>query len=105
MQNKLETSFKKRNPFGVFALGFFTYGVYLFYWAVQTKHNIVRLGGSIPTSWLLLIPLVNIWWMWKYAEAVEDVTKGEIGKVFTFIMLIISLLGIPVLQSRYNDYN
>jgi hypothetical protein len=104
MQNALNTTFKQRSPFGVFVLGILTGGIYQLYWAVQTKSNINRLGGTIPTAWWLIVPIANIWWLWRYSEEVEKVTKGDVGKVFAFIMLIISTIGIAVLQSKYNNY-
>lgn len=104
MQNNLDKKMKRRSPGGVFWLSLFTGGLYSIYWAAETKGNVNRLGAKIPTAFLLWVPLANIWWMWKYSEGVDKVTKGSINKVFVFIMLIFSLIGLPVLQSKYNDY-
>ncbi len=34
----------------------------------------VRLGGKIPTAWLLLVPFVNYYLLYKYYRAAEFVT-------------------------------
>ena len=96
------TVFQQRSAASVFWLGVFTGGLYLVYWAAQTKGELVKAGGDVPTAWLLIVPVANIWWLWKYAEATEHVTSGKLGKVFVFAMLIIATVGAPVLQAKYN---
>ena len=105
MQNNLSKTLKKRNAFGVFFWGWLTSGIYTLYWLVQTKNNINRLGGNIPTAWWVLVPFAYFWWAWRYTESLHKVTKGDMGKAFIYIMLLINGLGSAILQSRYNDYS
>ena len=60
----------------VFLLTLVTFGLYGIYWEVKTKGEMNARGATIPTAWLILVPFVNIWWMWKYCEGVEHVTGG-----------------------------
>ena len=61
-----------RSPIAVFFLTLVTLGIYGIVWFVKTKDEMNELGAEIPTFWLNLIPFVGIWWMWKYAEGVEQ---------------------------------
>jgi hypothetical protein len=62
---------KNRNPFLVFLLPFLTCGIYPIVWYVSTKEEMNARGAAIPTAWLLIVPFVNVYWMWRYAAGVE----------------------------------
>jgi membrane associated rhomboid family serine protease len=65
-----------------------------------------RLGSNIPTAWLLIIPFVNIWWLWEYAEGVERVTNKAMSQVVAFILLLLlSAIGDAVIQDAFNKVN
>ncbi|NBU33013.1 DUF4234 domain-containing protein [bacterium] len=66
---------KKRSPVAVLLLPFVTFGIYSIYWLVKTKGEMKALGADIPTAWLIIVPLVNFWWYWKYCKGVEQVTN------------------------------
>lgn len=95
---------KQRNPAAVFLLSLITFGIYTIYWQVKTKGDLVRLGATdIPTSWLIIIPLANLYWIWKYSLGVEQVSKGKISAVLVLILfLLLSIVGVAILQSEYN---
>jgi hypothetical protein len=38
-------------------------------------------GTAIPSSWLLIVPIASIIWLWKYAVAVETFTAAFIQKL------------------------
>jgi len=93
----------KRSPVGVVLLSLVTCGIYGIVWYVKTKGEMNRLGASIPTAWLLIIPFVNIYWVWKYAEGVQLVTKGAQSAVTIFLLLLFcGIIGMPVTQSAFN---
>jgi hypothetical protein len=95
---------KHRNPLAVFFLSLFTFGIYALVWHVKTKGELNRHGAKIPTSWLLIIPFANLYWIWKYAEGVEQVTGGKISAVMALLLLLLlSIVGIAILQDLYND--
>ena len=96
----------KRSPIAVFFLSIFTFGIYIIVWRVKTKGEMNRLGANIPTAWLMIIPFVNIWWLWEYAGGVELVTKKGMSQVVAFILLLLlSAIGDAVLQDAYNKIN
>ena len=93
----------KRSPIAVFFLTIITFGIYLIVWRVKTKGEMCRLGADIPTSWCMIIPFVNIWWLWKYAGGVELVTKEKISQSVAFILLfLVSAIGDAIIQDYFN---
>lgn len=94
---------KQRNPIAVALLPFITFGIYSLYWEVKTKGEMNKLGNDIPTAWLLIIPFVNIWWLWKYCEGVEKVTAGKLSQVLAFVLLaILGMIGAAIVQDAFN---
>lgn len=94
---------KQRNPAAVFLLALITFGIYGIYWEVKTKGELKQQGADIPTAWLIIIPLANLYWLWKYALGVEQVSKGKISAVLVLIlMLLLSIVGMAILQSEFN---
>ena len=96
----------KRSPVAVFFLSIFTLGIYIIVWRVKTKGEMNRLGSNIPTAWLIIIPFVNIWWLWEYAGGVEKITNKAMSQVVAFILLILlSAIGDAVIQDAFNKVN
>jgi len=94
---------KKRSPVAVLLLPFITLGIYSIYWQVATKIEMNKQGATIPTAWLMIIPIVNIWWLWKYSEGVEHVTKEKTTAVISFLLLfLIGFIGQAILQDSFN---
>jgi hypothetical protein len=87
----------------VIILTFITFGIYPIYWFVATKNEMNRSGAQIPTAWLMIVPIANIWWMWKYSEGVEVVTRKEMTGVIAFILLfLLGIIGMAILQVTFN---
>src|SRR6202035_2132867 len=96
----------KRSPIAVFFLSLITFGIYIIVWRVKTKGEMNRLGSNIPTAWLMIIPLVNIWWLWEYAAGVEKVTNKGMSQVVAFILLfLLSAIGDAIIQDSFNKIN
>src|SRR5688572_25425852 len=94
---------QNRNPIAVALLPFVTLGIYAIYWEVKTKGEMNQLGTQIPTAWLIIVPLVNIWWMWKYCEGVEQVTKGKMQGIVAFVLLwFLGPIGAAIIQDSFN---
>ena len=94
---------RKRNPFVVLLLTFITFGIYGLVWEVKTKNDMNKLGADIPTAWLLIVPLVNLWWLWKYSEGVEKATGGQTSGVLAFVLLfLLGVIGMVILQLEFN---
>jgi hypothetical protein len=95
--------FTKRSPVNVAVLGIVTIGIYYVYWLVKTKTELNQHGGQIPTAWMLIIPGVNIYWLWKYAEGVDVATKQAVAKVTGFLLLwILAPIGAYMVQDALN---
>lgn len=95
---------KQRSPGAVFILSLVTFGIYSIVWQVKTKNELNSLGAKIPTAWLIIVPLANLYWIWKYAEGVEQVSKGEVSAIMVLILLLLlSIVGMAILQSEFNS--
>jgi len=94
---------KHRSPAAPLLLPFVTFGIYSLVWQVKTKIELNTQGAKIPTAWLIIIPIVNIWWLWKYSEGVDEVTKGSTSTVMAFILLfLLGFIGAAILQNEFN---
>ncbi len=95
---------KHRNPVAVLLLPFVTFGIYSIVWYVKTKNEMNRLGADIPTAWLLIVPIANIWWVWKYSEGVERITAGKSNSALSFLLMyLLGSIGQMVVQMSFNE--
>ena len=63
-----------------------------------------KMGEKIPTAWIWLVPIVGgFWWLWKYAEAVEHVSKGELNIFLALLALyLLGPIGMAIVQEALN---
>ncbi len=95
---------KNRSIATVLLLTFITFGIYGIIWVVKTKSEMNKLGAQIPTALLIIVPFVNIYWIWKYAEGVEFVTKGRLINAVAFLLILtLGVVGLAVLQNEFNN--
>jgi hypothetical protein len=95
----------RRSALSVLILSFVTFGIYYLFWLVKTKDEMNEQGANIPTAFLLIIPFVNFYWFWKYAEGVETVTRERMSSVVALLVLwFLGLFAGPVLQDQFNRY-
>ncbi|NIA03941.1 MAG: DUF4234 domain-containing protein, partial [Nitrospiraceae bacterium] len=78
---------KKGNPILVLILSLVTFGIYEIYWFVKTEEEINSLGAQIPTAWLLIIPIVNLYWYYKYADGFAKYMKKDDTAVLYFLLI------------------
>lgn len=94
---------KNRHPIAVLFLPFFTFGIYTIVWYVKTKNEMNQRGAQIPTAWLLIIPFVNIYWLWLYCKGVETVTKGVQSTLVSFLLIgFLGSIGMAITQNEFN---
>ncbi len=94
----------KRSVVGVIIFSFITFGIYHIWWSVKTKDEMVELGAEIPTGWLLIIPIANIYWMWKWCVGVEHVSRGKMSAPVAFLlMLVLGIIGTAIMQVTFNQ--
>ena len=92
-----------RSPIMVFFVSLITFGIYGVVWYVKTKNEMNAKGAQIPTAWLLIIPIANIYWLWKYSQGVELVTNKEMSAGVAFILIfLLSVIGMAIIQSKFN---
>jgi hypothetical protein len=82
-----------KNPFVVFLLVFVTLGIYAVVWYVKAGREMRRRGADVPTAWLMIIPIVSIYWFIKWCAGV-----GKVGAMNGFLaaLLLIFLLLLNV---------
>ena len=79
---------KRRNPALVIIFTIITFGIYEIYWFVKTKNEINSLGAEIPTAWLLIIPIANLYWEYKYAEGFSKYVEKDDNAILWFLLLL-----------------
>lgn len=96
-----------RSPIAVFAYSILTLGIYQWYWLVKTKGELNRSQAkvTIPTAFVWLIPIVGgIWWYWRYAEAVDEVTHSKYSTPVSFLIIwLLSTIGCAIMQYAFNE--
>ena len=88
---------KKRNPALVIIFSILTLGIYLIYWFVQTKEEMKLLGADIPSAWLLIVPIGNVYLLYKYCEGFSDFVKRDKMGVVWFIVAFTFPAVLPVI--------
>ncbi|MEW5896677.1 MAG: hypothetical protein AB1668_03230 [Nanoarchaeota archaeon] len=74
-----------------------------FYWAVSTKNEINSLGAKIPTAWLIIIPIANLYWAYKYCEGFSQKVKKDKNTLLWFILFVLVGIIMPaIVQSELN---
>lgn len=88
---------KRRNPVLVVIFSIITAGIYFLYWAVKTKEEIKSLGASIPTMWLIIVPIGNAYLLYKYCDGFSEyVRKDRLG--ITWFLTAITIFPVfPVI--------
>ena len=78
---------------------------YMAYWLVQTKAELKARGATeIPSTWLFIVPVAHIYYMYKYAEGAEKVTKGKVSLILVFLLYLFTtpFIIMPICQNYYN---
>ena len=96
---------KHRSPAAPLLLPLITLGIYSLVWYAKTKSEMNRANqGRIPTLWLIIIPFVSIWWLWRYAVGVKEFTQGAFGAGAAFwLNLLLGPIGNAIVQSGFNS--
>lgn len=94
---------KKRSVGGVILLSIVTFGIYALYWHVATKSEMNDCGAEIPTAWLLLVPIANLYWIWKWCGGIEYISKEKMTAPVAFLLhAFIPVVGMAILQDTMN---
>ena len=94
---------KHRNIFLVYLFSIITLGIYAIYWMVSTKNEINSLRANIPTAWLLIVPIANLYWIYRYCEGFAQKVKKDNNTLLWFILYILVGIIMPaIVQSELN---
>lgn len=85
---------KKRNMAAQVFLMIITLGIYAIYWYYQTATELKGLANdqaASPGLWtfLLFIPLANIFSIYKYSELYEKVASDKMNKWLVFVIYLV----------------
>ena len=94
---KGEKMVKHRNIVLVYLFSIITFGIYAIYWMVSTKKEINSLGAKIPTAWLLIVPIANLYWIYKYCEGFSQKVKKDNNTLLWFILYILVGIIMPAI--------
>lgn len=96
---------KRRHPAAVIILTLITFGIYSIYWFVKTKDEINSFGSQIPTGWLLIIPIANFYFLYKYFEGFSNaVKKDNNGLLWFLVYIIFSPVAVIIVQMELNKF-
>jgi hypothetical protein len=96
---------KYRSPVAVILLSIVTFGIYAIVWVFKTTREINSLGATIPTPWLIFIPLVNIYFAYKYSEGFSIYAKKDNSPVLRFLLYaVISPVAMILVQIELNKF-
>lgn len=94
---------ERRNIFLIYLFMLITFGIYGIYWWVSTKNEINELGADIPPGWLIIIPIANLYWTYKYCEGFSGYVKKDDNTILWFILYIVAGIIMPaIVQSELN---
>jgi len=94
---------KHRNIFLVYFFSIITFGIYGLVWTVKTKNEFNSLGARVPTAWLLIIPIVNIYWAIMYIKGfTENVKKDNNMVLWIIVWLFVGFLVPLFVQMELN---
>ncbi len=94
---------QKRDPLVVVILSLVTLGIYGLYWVYKTKEELNSLGAKVPSFILAFIPIVNIYFFWKYCEAFTTYVKKDESPILYFLLwIIIYPVAQYIIQSELN---
>lgn len=98
------SALSRRSPAAVFLLPFVTFGIYALYWLVRTKTELNAAGAKVPTAILLIVPIANLYWLWKFGEGVDYVTDRRMSTGVAFLLvLFLDIIGSAIIQSQLNQ--
>ncbi len=77
---------------------------YFYYWLVYTARVMRREAQAvIPNALLLIVPLANLWWMWRFSQGVELYTKTKMQGALAFVLVAgAGSIGAGILQDTFN---
>lgn len=97
---------QKRPVWIVILFTLITLGIYGLYWLIKTKGDLCKAGADIPTSWLLIIPIANLYYIYKWSMGVAKVLRknDSFGYIVFLFWIVFSLIAIAISQNEINKF-
>lgn len=96
---------EKRDLLKMLILTIITCGIYYIYWTVKTKTALTQLGAEIPTAFLMIIPLANFYFWYKYSVGFAKYIRNSDDYVGYFVLsAFLPVISMFVLQAEYNKF-
>ena len=92
---------KKRNPILALVLSFVTFGIYILYWLITTALSLRKNTEEIPHPILIIVPFVNIYFLWKFFVGVKEITGHDNITLF-ILWIFLSPVSIYLTQKELN---
>jgi hypothetical protein len=95
---------KRRSPAAPLLLPFITLGIYTLVWHVKVKNELNQSGiaNHIPSAWLLIVPIGNIFWLVSFSRSAKQFNgTGSTAGTF-WLLAILGVIGEAILQARFN---
>ena len=94
----------KRSPVMVLVLCMVTCAIYELIWTMSTRNEMVERGADIPGNVFMFIPFANVWYVWKWSQGVEHVTKGAMSGTMAFLVgVFLGPIGAMMIQGKFNE--
>ncbi|MHA1922191.1 MAG: DUF4234 domain-containing protein [Candidatus Heimdallarchaeota archaeon] len=94
---------KERNPIMVIILTMCTCGIYMLYWIWDTSKELIELKAELPALWYIIVPGLNLYFMYKYLEEWHRIVKYEQDFIMVLvIMFVFSPIVIYWVQTELN---
>ncbi len=90
------TSFTKRSLLKTTLLTFCTFGLYDLYYLIVTSKELNKVGGHVSSAWLLLVPVLNLYFVYRYAQSYAAIVKKDHSASETILYCLIILSPIIV---------
>ena len=85
-------SFTRRSLLQTIVLTVCTLGLYLIYWAVITKRELEQAGGHVPNAILIIFPLANLYFWYRYAQSYAAIVKRNNHRSETIAYFFVALM-------------
>ena len=94
---------KLRSPAAPILLPMITLGIYTLVWFVKTKNEMNEtITNRIPTAWLIIVPIANIFWLVAYARGAKEFNGTDSTAGTFWLLALLSVIGQAILQARFN---
>lgn len=81
-----------------------TFGIYALIWALSTKRALNRAGAAIPSGFYMILPVVNIYFWYKYAQAYVAIVKKSTRDQDVLFYFFVPMLSQSVIALSFNNW-